>query len=168
MLKIKSRAPFFFNHVFYYNLIINNYSHFKFLCVFWGISPTRRTLGGYGMGRSSYFYVLKKKRTHCSTPPLPPQRDKSELATINPARTKVRALLFRAHIQMFPVVHATLKAGSLRVKFKLIANFSFGKGTKRWIDFRPTLDSLPTGFAEEYKFDFWHMGRVLGRCLWDL
>ncbi len=58
------------------------------------------------------------------------------------------------------------KPGSLMVKLwklKFDSQFHFRQGTKRWIDFRPTLDSLLTGFTEEYKFGFGHMGRVLSR-----
>jgi len=101
--------------------------------------------------------------------PSPPQRDKSGLATINPRWTKVRAVLFRAHIHMFPVVPATLKSRLLKgevVKAQIDSQFQFRQRDQMMhLILGPPLDSLPTGFTQEYKFDFWHMGRVLGRCL---
>lgn len=45
-------------------------SVFSFLCVLWDVSPSRRTLGGYAKGRSSYVPIKRQSFTCLEVPVL--------------------------------------------------------------------------------------------------
>lgn len=73
-----------------------------------------------------YFEASPQEKNPWAPPPVQPLPPKG--ATINPPWTKVRAVLFRAHIQMFPVVPATLKRRLLKgevVKAQIDSQFQF-------------------------------------------
>ncbi len=102
-------------------------------------------------------------------PPPPPKGTNQGWQLLTHAEQKSGPCYLGRISQVFPVVPATLKSRLLKgevVKAQIDSQFQFRQRDQMMhLILGPPLDSLPTGFTQEYKFDFWHMGRVLGRCL---